>query len=64
MENMVDPVRKTHQPISQLHPSWLTDEERETRTHQSVNAEASRRVTEDQLIVSQEKHLAVDPTIP
>ena len=64
MENMVDLVRKTHQPISQLYPIWLTDQERETRTHQSVNTESSRRVTEDQLIASQEDPLAVDPTIP
>ena len=44
LENVVDPVDTNRQQIPQLHKSWLTDDEKEERAQQHINAEVHRRL--------------------
>ena len=44
VEDVVDPVRNVPQTIPHLHPSWLSDEEQESRAQQSITAEVTRRM--------------------
>ena len=45
---MVDPVGENQQQIPQLHPSWLTDSEREERDWNNLNTEVNRCIALDQ----------------